>query len=356
MRWEMSPELLLFQESLRDWLGKTAEVDRVRAWLDAGDATEFAGAFGGDGWAGVGFPEEVGGQGGGLLELAVSSEELGRRAAPSGRWLATAVAGRLLDGTTGPAALDEGSCAALVVDAHLPPDADPHVVLDDARRLHGTVTRVVGAASDGVLLVPAMGPDGAVVVTVAADTAGVTVTPLELLDRSRSAAVVSFDGATAVPLDIDVTYELGEAALRAAVLVAADSLGAMEQMLDLAVVYSTQREQFGKPIGAFQAVKHAAAEMLVAVEAARSIVFYAAASVDAGLADRAVHAAVAKAQVGASGARVADSALTLHGAIGYTWEHSLHLFYKRAKADAVLWGSTAAWNERVAASLPLLPD
>jgi alkylation response protein AidB-like acyl-CoA dehydrogenase len=95
--------------------------------------------------------------------------------------------------------------------------------------------------------------------------------------------------------------------------------------------------------------------MLVAVEAARSIVMYAASSVDQGMDERAVHAAVAKAQTCAAAAKVADSALTLHGAIGYTWEHSLHLFYKRAKVDAVLWGSAATWNERVARSLPLLP-
>jgi alkylation response protein AidB-like acyl-CoA dehydrogenase len=148
---------------------------------------------------------------------------------------------------------------------------------------------------------------------------------------------------------------LEEMATRAAILVAADTLGAAERMLRLAVDYSKQRQQFGQPIGSFQAVKHAAAQMLVAVESSMSIVFYAAQSAEENLAGRATHAAVAKAQVTAHAAEVADSALTLHGAVGYTWEHDLHLFYKRAKLNRVLFGTPAAWNERIADALPLIP-
>lgn len=354
MKWEMSPELLLFQESLGDWLTKSTDVDRVRMWLDTANTQAFATAFAEAGWAGVGFPEEVGGQGGGLLELAVTAEQLGRRAVPSGGWLATAVAGRLLSPATGPGALEEGGSVALVVDANRPPDAPTAVTVDAEDRLHGTVGRVIGVEADGHLIVPAVVSGELALLTVAGDAPGVSIAPLELLDRSRSAAVVTLEGAQGVRIDCDAQQELRESAMRAAVLIAADSLGAMEQMLDLTVVYTAQREQFGQPIGSFQAVKHAAAEMLVAIEAARSIVFYAAASVDAGLPERELHAAVAKAQVGAMGVKVADSALTLHGAIGYTWEHSLHFYYKRAKADAVLWGSTGMWNERIAGSLPLV--
>ncbi len=95
--------------------------------------------------------------------------------------------------------------------------------------------------------------------------------------------------------------------------------------------------------------------MLVTVESSMSIAFYAAQSAEEGLPERATHAAVAKAQVTGRAAELADSALTLHGAIGYTWEHDLHLFYKRAKLDRVLFGAPAAWNERIADALPLLP-
>jgi alkylation response protein AidB-like acyl-CoA dehydrogenase len=176
-----------------------------------------------------------------------------------------------------------------------------------------------------------------------------------LLDRSRSVADIVIEGAPSEPLAVDAREFLAGCAARAAVLVAADSLGAMTRMLDLAVEYSKQRHQFGVPIGSFQAVKHAAATILVEVEAARSAVYFAAASVDGGGPQSPLHAAAVKAQVTAAGARVADSALTLHGAIGYTWEHDLQLFFKRAKLDEYLYGRPATWNERIADGLKLVP-
>jgi alkylation response protein AidB-like acyl-CoA dehydrogenase len=102
-------------------------------------------------------------------------------------------------------------------------------------------------------------------------------------------------------------------------------------------------------------VKHSAATILVDVEAARSAIYYAAASVDAGGPLTGLHAAAVKAQVTAAGVRAADAALTLHGAIGFTWEHDLHLFYKRAKLNEQLFGSPSRWNERIADGLDLLP-
>jgi alkylation response protein AidB-like acyl-CoA dehydrogenase len=183
---------------------------------------------------------------------------------------------------------------------------------------------------------------------------GVGVHPRPLLDRSRRVADVSLDEVTARRLDVDAHASMNEMTSRAAVLVAADALGACERMLQLAVDYSKQRQQFGQPIGSFQAVKHAAAQMLVTVESSMSIAFYAAQSVEEHLAECATHAAVAKAQVTGHAADLADSALTLHGAIGYTWEHDLQLFYKRAKLDRVLFGTPAAWNERIADALALV--
>jgi alkylation response protein AidB-like acyl-CoA dehydrogenase len=184
---------------------------------------------------------------------------------------------------------------------------------------------------------------------------GLGVDPRPLLDRSRDVGDVTLDDVTARRLDVDADAALAEMASRAAVLVAADALGACERMLQLAVDYSKQRQQFGQPIGAFQAVKHAAAQMLVTVESSMSIAFYAAQSVEEGQSERATHAAVAKAQVTGHAAELADSALTLHGAVGYTWEHDLHLFYKRAKLNRVMFGTPTAWNERIADALPLIP-
>ncbi|MCW2689324.1 MAG: acyl-CoA dehydrogenase, partial [Mycobacterium sp.] len=205
-------------------------------------------------------------------------------------------------------------------------------VKNSADRLSGRIPCVLGAARAQRLLVPVHHVDATSLWLGDSAAGGMGVHPRPLLDRSRDVADITLDGVAARRLDIDAAEALGEIATRAAVLAAADALGASERMLQLAVDYSKQRHQFGQPIGSFQAVKHAAAQMLVTVESSLSIVCYAAQSAEECLPERATHAAVAKAQVTGSGAELADSALTLHGAIGYTWEHDLHLFYKRGEA------------------------
>jgi alkylation response protein AidB-like acyl-CoA dehydrogenase len=203
-------------------------------------------------------------------------------------------------------------------------------------------------------VVPAGTGDARELRLVDASAPGVSRTRRHLLDRSRSAADVTLDRVPSARLTADGAAVLRRASARAAVLVAADSLGAAERMLDLSVQYSRQRRQFGVPIGSFQAVKHAAATVEVGIEAARSAVHFAAASVDAGDPQSLLHAAAVKAQVTAEGARAADSALTMHGAIGYTWEYDLHLFYKRAMLDRELCGAPWAWNDLIADGLALV--
>jgi alkylation response protein AidB-like acyl-CoA dehydrogenase len=356
MRWELSQEQELFTTSLREWLAERAGSAAVRGWLDAGDPSSFERLFIGEGWAGVGFDEELGGQGGGLLELALTARELGRVAAPSAGWLQSAIVVPALaeEPVVMREMLESGEVTALAARADRIPAAASSVQ-SSADRLHGRITCVLGASRSRRFLIPAAdGETGSLWLVDAADP-GVRIHPRPLLDRSRDVADVVLDDVAARRLETDASATIGEIATRAAVLVAADALGASERMLQLAVDYSKQRQQFGRPIGSFQAVKHAAAQMLVTVESAMSIVCYAAQSAEEGLAERATHAAVAKAQVTGGGAELADSALTLHGAIGYTWEHDLHLFYKRAKLDRVLFGPPAAWNERIADALPLLP-
>jgi alkylation response protein AidB-like acyl-CoA dehydrogenase len=356
MRWELSEEQELFTTSLREWLGQRAAPAAVRDWLDAGDLSSFERLFAGEGWAGVGFDEELGGQGGGLLELALTARELGRVAAPSASWLQSAIVLPALadEPALVRAACESGELTALAVRADRIPAAASSVE-SRADRLHGRIPCVLGAPRAARFLVPVANDGSLSLWLVDGADRGVGLHPRSLLDRSRDAADVTLDDVPARRLDADATEAITEIASRAAVLVAADALGASERMLQLAVDYSKQRQQFGQPIGAFQAVKHAAAQMLVTVESSLSIVCYAAQSAEEGLPERATHAAVAKAQVTGGGAALADSALTLHGAIGYTWEHDLQLFYKRAKLDRVLFGTPTAWNERIADVLPLIP-
>ncbi|MDT5298242.1 MAG: hypothetical protein QOG79_1484 [Mycobacterium sp.] len=355
MHWELSEEQDLFVASLREWLHERAQSAAVRGWLDTGDHTHFERLFVEEGWAGVGFDEDLGGQGGGVLELALIARELGRAAVPSAGWLQSAIVAPVLadEADVLRATMEAGEVTALAVRADRIPAPTSVQVRGD--QLHGRIPCVLGGAQARRFLVPVCHRDATELWLVDSAAGGMGVHPRPLLDRSRDVADITLDDVEARRLDIDATAALGEIATRAAVLVAADALGACERMLGLTVDYSKQRQQFGQPIGSFQAVKHAAAQMLVTVESSMSIAFYAAQSVEERLAECATHAAVAKAQVTGPAADLADSALTLHGAIGYTWEHDLQLFYKRAKLDRVLFGTPAAWNERIADTLPLLP-
>jgi alkylation response protein AidB-like acyl-CoA dehydrogenase len=361
MRWELAEEQDLFRQSLRGWIEKVASSESVRSWLATGDPSDFEKRLADEGWLAVGAPEERGGQGGGLLELTLTAEELARRAAPAAAWAASVVALPALPDDVAPDVLEGGGFAALAVDAGRPIGAShvgesPTFVVAADGAVSGRVNAVLGGDRASRLVVPVSEAEGVRLYLVDASKAGVTRTPHELLDRSRSVADVALDGAPGTLLDVDAASVLATAALRAAVLVAADSLGAMERMLEMAVDYSLQRKQFGVPIGSFQAVKHAAATMLVSVEAARSIVYFAASSVEEGQTESALHAAIAKAQVCRDASNAAETALTMHGAIGYTWEHDLHLLYKRVKLNARLFGSPTAWNERIARVLPLVPE
>jgi alkylation response protein AidB-like acyl-CoA dehydrogenase len=351
VQWELSPEQDAYQEAFRAWLSAEAPPATVRRWLDAADAAAFEAEFAAAGWAGVGLPEDLGGQGGGLVELALTAEELARAAAPSAAWLATVLATPALAGQPGGVASAlAGQTAALLVPAETPPDRALPLTAAADGTVSGSAARVLAGDTAAQFVVPA----GGELRLVEAGSAGVRRAARRLLDRSRSVADVTLDAVPSAQLEAGQAETLRQASARAAVLTAADSLGAMERMLDLSVAYSKQRHQFGVPIGSFQAVKHAAATMLVGVEAARSAVYFAAASVDTGGLAALLHAAAVKAQVTAEGARAADSALTLHGAIGYTWEHDLHLFFKRARLNEQLFGPPSAWNERIADGLPLV--
>jgi len=342
MHWELSEEQDLFATSLREWIAAKFPTDTVRDLHAAAEPGSFTSALVAEGWWGVGYPEEHGGQGGGVLELALASREFGRAAVPSSGWLAGALAAPLLTPQELAAHVSGETRFVPAIRADRAPAWDRH-----ADTVTGSVPHVLGADEADVFLVPVA--DG--IARVATTGASVAIHPDDLLDRSRATATLTFRDATV----LDTVAAPPEACARvtnlAAVLVAADALGSAERMLDLAVVYSKQRKQFGQVIGAFQAVKHAAAQMLVTVEAAYSIALYAGAAVEAGLDDAATIAAVAKAQVGKGAADLAESALTVHGAIGYTWEHDLHLFYKRAKLDRTLFGSPSVWNERIATAL-----
>ena len=336
------------QEFLRDAVRGVVEregpLSRVRDWVlgehvDHGPAHALAVR---QGWTGIGIPEEAGGQGGGMLELAILAEELGRGAVP-----ADALYGTLL------AALALSRCSDERAGAHVEAlaagEASGALARPDAPPTDGALQLVLGAPGATLLV----GWDGQALEV--HDAAAAQVTPRRLVDRTRAVADVVLRGEPVDRFDGVGADDLRALTASAAVLVAADALGAAQRMLDLTVEYVGQRVQFGVPVGSFQAVKHAAAEMLVSIEGTRAAVHYAAWAVGAGEPGAEVDAWVAKARAARAASSVADKALFLHGAVGYTWEHDLQLLFKRAKSDAELFGGASVYDDRIADALELVP-
>lgn len=332
-------EQQFLREAVRGTVDRDLSFARVREQVLEGDldhraAHEIAVA---QGWTGIGIPEEAGGQGGGLLELSILAEELGRGAVPADGVYATILAGLALGSADSEtvAQLAEGEvCGALVVPGDHPTDAGAAAGAD-------TTSLVLGAPLADVLVVP--GADGAAPTVVRADDVAVTARPM--VDRTRSVGDVAL-GAGSTDAQLAAT---------AAVMVAADALGAAQRLLDLTVAYVTDRIQFGVPVGSFQAVKHAAADMLTVIEGTRVVVQYAAWAVGEAQDGAITDAWVAKARAAQAGTFVADKALFLHGAVGYTWEHDLQLLFKRCKSDAALFGGPGVYDERIADALELVP-
>ncbi|WP_226362698.1 acyl-CoA dehydrogenase family protein [Pseudonocardia sp. ICBG1142] len=306
-------------------------------------------------------PEDLGGAGGTCVDQAVAAEELGA-ALVTGPLLGTvalaipalvaAPAGAERDALL--AALADGSrTAALVAVLTAPYDgASAAGVTADGDRLTGTVSHVPDAGAADVLVVAAAGVDGPVLAVVDAGADGVRVERRGSFDVTRPVAGVVLDGATGTVLatGTDADGALRHAFRTAGALLAAEQAGIARRLLDLTVAYAKERLQFGRPIGSFQAVKHRCADMLVAVEQARTAALHAAWAVDDPRIDDAdLAVSIAQATCSETTYRVAADAVQLHGGIGFTWEHVAHLYYKRAVADAALLGSAEAHRERIAA-------
>lgn len=359
---ELSDEQQFLKESVAGVVEREAALAAVRGWTERGDlgAADVIAAH--QGWTGIGLAEEFGGQGGGVMELAVVAEQLGRGAVPWDRTLAGCLALPLLARAGSPPAL---ALAAAIADgrrsAVLCVDGIAPIAAGDSGALHGgrlslTARYVLGACAATDLIVALQTGHEIELLAVSPDEPGVSVEAQPIVDRTRSLAHVTLRDVPAARIGQIDQAQLAAAAAAAAVLVAADALGAAGRMLDLTTEYIAERRQFGVPVGSFQAVKHAAAEMLVATEASRSAVQYAAWAVDAAQDDGAVQASIAKSYACHAAVAVADKALFLHGAVGYTWEHDLQFPFKRAKSDELLFGTPDDHLDRIADALGLLPE
>jgi alkylation response protein AidB-like acyl-CoA dehydrogenase len=318
------------------------------------------------GWTGLTVPEAHGGLGLGAVDLIVLLEEMGRSLCPL------------------PLASTDAAVAALVAlgdqaqqAAHLPgiaaggaiatlalfessdvPSADGIATSAAARGgevvIDGTKLFVPDGQHADLLLVAAREGKGISLFALPADTPGVTVTPLVVVDATKPAAEVRLAGVT-----LPASARLGAAGEawpvleriidRLTIAHAAEMVGAADAALRMAVEYAKVRQQFGSPIGRFQGVKHRCAEMLCDVESARSLVYYGAWAVDSAPAEAASYGSMAKAFASEALDAAGEECIQIHGAIGYTWECHAHLFYKRGRQSHVWLGAPDEHYERVLA-------
>lgn len=332
-------------KSKADWaavLTRTETSETVDAGLWGTLATEV-------GLAGLAVPEEHGGGGASLREVAVVLEELGRAVAPV-PFLSAAV--------TTPALLSAlhlhdllalsasgESVATLVVPADRTPwdeSACTAVAVTGDGRLTGTVRSVPDALTADTLLVPV---DGGLY-AVARDRA--TITPVVSLDMTRQLGDISFTDAPAQRLD---AHEVG-AAVRSALsiscaLLASEQLGLAEQCLSMTVDYLKDRRQFGRVLGSYQSLKHRLADLWVDISQSRAVARYAAACAATGSPDLPLASSLAHVVCSVTAVRAAEECVQLHGGIGFTWEHPAHLYLKRAKTTQLLYGTTSAHRHRI---------
>lgn len=305
-----------FHDELRSVAGDLLAKDRAVDWPVLVDA----------GWVGLEVPEEFGGAGATFAETAVVCQEIGR-AASANNYLGSAV------------------LAAGALNALQPSETRDHLLTDMA----SGVMRVA-VALDSDFVPDAAGADKVLVVTgEGVAVVAPTVTARPVLDETRKlATVTAADNAEVLSFDGDTASAIRRLRDRAAVAVACDSLGISEAMLDATVGYAKVREQFGRPIGSFQAVKHACADMLVTVSVARQLVGAAVHAIADDQPDADVAAAMAKSYACGSAVDIAGKAMQLHGGIGYTWESGIHVYLKRAALNRSLFGSPAAHRNYLA--------
>jgi alkylation response protein AidB-like acyl-CoA dehydrogenase len=313
------------------------------------------------GLPGLGLPETYGGSGFGELETTIVFEELGRALVPSPFFGTIALAAELLMALGDEDAnarylppIARGELVATVAVAE--PDGSWHcrdssdVVAaehDGQWRLSGEKTVVLSADSAGLILVTVVANGGTSVYAVDPATSGVSIVPLTALDLTRRQSKVRFDAAPATLIGRrgGAAGPLASTLDHAALALAAEQTGAAGHLMQLCVDYAKMRNQFDRPIGAFQAIKHKLADMAFDVERMDSIVRHAASAAACGSADFPVVATAAKVFCSEAFFRTAAEAIQVHGGIGFTWEHQAHLYFRRAKSSEYLLGGPLQHRE-----------
>jgi alkylation response protein AidB-like acyl-CoA dehydrogenase len=378
MDFGFSEEQEMLRKSARDFLAKESPMPYVRKMMedDRGFTDDLWKKMADLGWMGLILPEEHGGAGLDFVDLIVVLEEMGRVVLP-GPFFSTVVLGGVTLLESGSAAVKEEFLPRLASGdlrlslAQLEPNArwDAEGVQLEARgngkgyKLSGTKLFVPDAHTADLLVVAgrvpgSQGTDGVGLFLVDARAAGVTTSLLKTMDQTRKLCEVELRD-VAVPAErvlaapgegwklLDRVVDRGKVGL------CAEMCGGAQRVLEMSVDYAKVREQFGRPIGSFQAIQHKCANMLVETESSKSATYYAAWAVANDVAEAPLAAAMAKAYCSDAYRHVAGEGIQIHGGIGFTWEHDMHIYFKRAKGSEFTFGDATFNRERVAQLIDL---
>ena len=372
---QFSEEQEMLRESARAALERECPMSLVRAQMESDDGAveDLWRSMADLGWLGLIVPERYGGSGLGMQDLVLLMEELGRVLCPA-PFLSTAVIGAQAIGSAGTEAqrqellpaLAEGRLRVALAQIEGDSDWEPAGIRltataeGDGFRLNGTKCFVADAPTADRLLVAARtGPDsgdpaqGISLFLVDPSDPGISSRGIAFVEQTRKLAEIRFDAVrvpgAALLGPLHGAWPLLEMLLDyARVAVCAELSGSAQRVLELSVAYAKTREQFGQPIGRFQALQHKCADMLVASEGIRSAAYYAAWTLDEDEADRHGAACLAKAYCSEAAVRVAGEGIQIHGGLGFTWEQDLHLYFKHAKAAELAFGSPGLQRELAA--------
>jgi alkylation response protein AidB-like acyl-CoA dehydrogenase len=374
MDFGFSEEQEMLRQSARDFLAKESPMTYVRQMME--DERGFSDAvwkkMADLGWMGLVLPEEHGGAGFDFVDLVVVLEEMGRVVLP-GPYLSTVLgAVAILEGGSAEQkkALLPGIAAGelRVAIAQLEPDARwdadgvQLVATPDGGgwKLTGTKLFVPDAHTADLLIVAgrtpgSRGTEGVGLFLADAGARGVSTTLLKTMDQTRKLCEVTLKDVTVAADRVLAEPGAGWAVLdrvadRGKVALAAEMCGGAQKVLEMSVEYAKVREQFGRPIGSFQAIQHKCANMLVEVESSKSATYYAAWAVANDVPEAPLAAAMAKAYTSDAYRHTAGEGIQIHGGIGFTWEHDMHIYFKRAKSSEVTYGD-ATWNREIVAQL-----
>jgi alkylation response protein AidB-like acyl-CoA dehydrogenase len=326
LNFDFTDDQQAIKRTAKEFLASRYKAEKVRELAESGTYDDgLWGEMSELGWPGIYVPEEYGGQGLGVVELVIVMEELGYALAPSPFFSNAAAGLAILHGGSeeqkqrwlpGIASGEQRGTVAVVTNGEAPlvPDADSASV-------------IVLIDGDSATLV---------------EPGDAEIEERAVIDSTRRFSSVRAEGGEPLSGDFSAGIDRAEAAL------SAELVGVGQRVMEMAVEYAKDRKQFDRPIGSYQAVSHRCAEMLLHVESARSATYYAGWASDFEPESAAIAASVAKAYAADAGWKVTASALQVHGGIGFTWEHDLHFFLKRARTDGHLLGSPRKHRERVA--------